>query len=90
MAIGGVLGLGPVEHRQRADLRAELAEVGLGPLPHPFGVLVGGGGRQHEHLVGAAAGQQLGVELTGAGTPLPAPDQGERTGGAAGSHGGGH
>ena len=85
----GILGLGPVQHRQGPDLRAELPEVGLGALPHPLRVLVRGRGGQHHHLVGAAAGEEIGVEVTRPGTPFAAADQRERTGGAAGSHRGG-
>ena len=64
--------------RPRA-LAAQAGEPLLGRLDRPLGVLVGGGGGQDQHLLGAAGGQQVAVEGASL-PPLSASDEGQRTG----------
>ena len=74
-----VLGRGAVHHHQALDLAAEGPEPFRRPEDHPFGVLVGGGGGQHEHVRPARVGEEGGVERAALG-PFVAPDQGQRAG----------
>ena len=75
----GVLGRGPVHHHESLDLGAQRLEP-LGRLEDdPLGVLVGGGGRQDDHIGPSGGRQQGGVEGAALG-PFIAPDQGQRAG----------
>ena len=57
-----VVGVGPAEHHEAADLGAGRREIARGAVHGPTGMLIGGRRGQHEHLGGAADGQQLRVE----------------------------
>ncbi len=78
-ALASSMASGRVEHAERTDLGAELAEPALGRLDDAIGVLVGRRGGHHEHLVGAAQLEELAIEVA-AGAPLGAADQGEGPG----------
>ena len=68
-------------------LQAQALEVGDGPLADPSRLLERGRGREHDDLVGAARGDELGVERPAPVLPFATTDEGERTGGTARSHG---
>ena len=90
-AISAVLGLGPVQHRQRArPSRPSSPKYAVGPLARPArGARTRPRSGSTTTSSAPLRGQQLGVELARAGPPLAAADQRERTGGTAGTHGGG-
>ena len=62
-----VLGLGAVQHRQRSHAwPRDRRSAPPARSPTRSGMLVRGGGREHDHLAGAAGLEQLGVERTAA------------------------
>ena len=78
-----LVGVSVPQHHQAAGGRPERREPSLRRCDCPLGMLVGGGGRQDQHLVRPRALEQLGVEV-GAGLPLAAADECEETCGVPG------